>query len=275
MGDFFKSVILPILIIVVASYFGWLGPLAATYWLAAGAVVAQYLLTPKPDIPGLSAAEGSIRTLIRDASPPLRWIWGRRRVGGFIIRLDTFGQYKNICTGYGVVTVVSPSGTGTRRVCNEYIRRAVRDNATYQYFVAVVAAHPVKAIAEVYINNERVLFTNFNSTSTDKSDGEVVDRQAVIQYCADNNIRGDARDQMINVHNRYRGFVRLNARLDGTSPAFPYVNRGGNAQTILSPVKIDLPTEPVIPFYITVGTGGNDDVERNNWFSGQVYFDWA
>ena len=63
---------------------------------------------------------------------------------------------------------------------------------------------------------------------------------------------------MVNVHNRYRDYIRINARLDGKSPAFPYVNRGGNATTILSPVSVKLPTEPVIPFYTSVGTGGGD-----------------
>ena len=258
----FKQIIIPIILIVIAgpAGFGWI----ATWTKVAIAValtVASYLLTPKPKIPSLSGGDGSTKVLLRDSSPPLRWIWGRRRVGGFMIRLATFGQYKNICTGYGVVTVVSPGGTGTRRVCNQYIRRAVQNNASYLYFVAVIAAHPVKAIHQVYVNNELVLFRNFNSTSTDKNDGEIVDRDAVIQYCADNNIRGDAKEQMVNVHNRYRGYMRINARLDGTSEAFPYVNRGGNAQTILSPVKVDLPTEPVIPFYTSVYTGGSEGID--------------
>ena len=252
----FKQVIIPIILIVA------FGPVFGLTWtqiaIAAALTVASYLLTPKPKIPDLSGGDGSTKVLLRDASPPLRWIWGTRRVGGFMIRLDSFGQYKNICTGYGVITVVSPSGTGTRRVCNEYVRKAVRSNASYLYFVAVLASHPIKAIREVYINNELVLFRNFNSTSTDEKDGEIVDRDTVIEYCANNNIRGDAKDQMVNVHNRYRDYIRINARLDGKSPAFPYVNRGGNATTILSPVSVKLPTEPVIPFYTSVGTGGGD-----------------
>lgn len=233
-----------IAVVIAISFFGpsiipALGKLTAAQWgLIAVSLSANVLLTRKPNIPDLSSGDaGSIRTMIRNASPPLRWVWGRRRVGGFVIRMETLGQYESHCieTGIRVVERFGPSGStsSAERVCLKYERRAKKDNATYLYFVAVLTSHPLTAIHEVYINNELILFTNHNNKSVNERDGEVADQDTVIDYCGSNNIRGDAREQMINNHNRYRDYIRINARLDGTSEAFPYVDRGGRAGEIL------------------------------------------